>query len=116
MVLQGALVVACGRMKAVLKLVGLGLLAAGYWLLGGFAQIGNGWPLAWALLFFTGALVALWAGRKPVGELRPVSFRALYVLGGLLLMIWAVFMMLTTREMLGKKVRGKVPATKPANP
>jgi hypothetical protein len=91
------------------------LLVVGYWLLGGFGIAGGGFGIVWGMLYLSGAIIALWLGRRPVGELRPISLRPFYVLGGTLLMFWAVFMMLTTKD-LNRKGRGKAPATKRVAP
>ena len=96
--------------KTLLKLVLMVTLVTGYWLIGGFEQLPSVWPLVWAMLFSAGIVTTLWLGNKNVGELRPISLRPFYIIGGTILMLWAVFMMLTTRNILGKPGRQKKPA------
>jgi hypothetical protein len=88
-------------LKLILKLTALLLLLAGYWALHGFELGGDPWRAAWAVLYCAGSVMALWMRGKPVGELRPVSLRAVYVVAGSILMFWAVFMMLTTKDFMG---------------
>jgi hypothetical protein len=81
------------------------LLVGVYALLGGFGS--DPWTLAWSVPFLAGVVLTLWAGHRPIGELRPVSFRPLYLMAGLCLMLWAVFMLLTTKDLTVRKARGK---------
>ena len=68
-----------------------------FWALGGFELNGRR-ELGRVLLFVVGAVFALWVRPEPVGTLRQIRFDAFIILLGCLAMLWALAMMLLTRD------------------
>lgn len=54
------------------------------------------------LIYILGATIAFWAGNDPIGTLRPIPLRPLYILIGVVMMAYGCIMTLFMKEALHK--------------
>ena len=73
------------------KVVGFIVVMAVFFLVSG-SDLNS--PLVWRLMlvYGTGAAIAFWAGRAPVGTFRPITMAPICIALGSLMMVWALVM------------------------
>ena len=87
-------------MKTTLKVLGFVALLVVYSLFSG----ATGWDSLFgrklAVVYGFGAVMALWFGGERIGTLHPVSLRSIFIALGVILMVSAFIIMLTTRDLV----------------
>ncbi len=84
------------------KLVGFAALIVLYFLVAG-SDIELRRIRKLMLVYVTGACIAFWTEREPIGTFRPISMRPLAILIGSIMMIYALSMMLIIKEALPRR-------------